>query len=122
MGRRKRRGPPLPGLKKSVPFFVGDRETQDAVTATARAPGLAVVGPNCLKREWLKSYEPGDLPKDPAAGHPHTYARSYGVSRRPLAGCRATALSGQGRDELVTAEAASPQSSHMAQLCQRAPA
>jgi acyl-CoA synthetase (NDP forming) len=27
---------------------VGDRATQDAVTATARAAGLAVVGPNCL--------------------------------------------------------------------------
>ena len=27
---------------------VGDRTTQDAVTATARAAGLAVVGPNCL--------------------------------------------------------------------------
>ena len=27
---------------------VGDSETQDAVTATARAAGLAVVGPNCL--------------------------------------------------------------------------
>jgi acyl-CoA synthetase (NDP forming) len=27
---------------------VGDRETQDSVTATARAAGLAVVGPNCL--------------------------------------------------------------------------
>ena len=27
---------------------VGDQATQDAVTATARAAGLAVVGPNCL--------------------------------------------------------------------------
>jgi len=27
---------------------VGDQATQDAVTATARAGGLAVVGPNCL--------------------------------------------------------------------------
>jgi len=27
---------------------VGDRATQDAVTATARAAGLAIVGPNCL--------------------------------------------------------------------------
>ena len=27
---------------------VGDQTTQDAVTATARAGGLAVVGPNCL--------------------------------------------------------------------------
>ncbi|HKN10800.1 MAG TPA: CoA-binding protein, partial [Pseudomonadota bacterium] len=27
---------------------VGDHATQDAVTATARAAGLAVVGPNCL--------------------------------------------------------------------------
>src|SRR5436853_6603492 len=27
---------------------VGDRTTQDTVTATARAAGLAVVGPNCL--------------------------------------------------------------------------
>src|SRR6202030_277615 len=27
---------------------VGDRSTQEAVTSTARAAGLAVVGPNCL--------------------------------------------------------------------------
>src|SRR5262249_61473816 len=44
----------------------GDQATQDAVTATARAGGLAVVGPNCLgvadnvERIWLDSLDPVD--------------------------------------------------------------